>query len=202
VPPVRSGCSLLLALVAVACAAPPEPPAPAGFPPSDERTLIGVLQPRVSPFELRMTRAALIDLEDQEYEESPMGRHLALYAEPAESPYPVSRYIDNMVPLLRSLALTVFARWPELASFDICQEPRPEVNDAETPIPLTRVQIDRQTADAIDWEEVDLADLLELHASALARDVQPGVRVVVFGEVRRDPEYRSALRQSDRQEPI
>jgi hypothetical protein len=189
---VRSGASILLAL-AVACAAPAEPPAPAGFPPSDEGTLIDLLQPRVSPFELRMTRAALIDLSDQEYEESPTGRHLALYAEPAESPYPVSRYVDNMVPLLRSLATTVFGRWPELASFDVCQEPRPEVNDEETPVPLTRVQIDRQTAAALDWNEVDLADLLELQASAVARDELPGIRVVVFDEARVHPAYREAL---------
>jgi hypothetical protein len=193
---VRPSALLLVALVAAACGEPGEPVAPAGFPPSDERTLIELLQPRVSPFELRMTRAALIDLEDQEYEESPTGRHLALYAEPARTPYPVSRYIANMVPLLRSLAVTVFARWPELTSFDVCQEPRPEVNDAETPVPLTRVEIDRQTSESLDWSEVDLTDLLALQAAAVARDELPGVRVVVFDEARSHPAYRMALREA------
>jgi hypothetical protein len=186
-----------LVLVAlVGCAAPSAPgglPAQPGFPPSDADALIRHLQPVVQPFGLEMTRASLIDL-DANYQSSPTGRHLALYVEPSGD-YPPERYVGNVAPLTAAL-VEVFHRWPELESFDICQEPIG--NTAEAPPPVTRVNVPRTDALTIRWDDIDLANRLAVAMIRYGNEDPEGLRVEVFGAARRHPAYREAERRATR----
>ena len=191
---MRRGGALLVLVAMAACASPEGRTGGAavpGFPPSDQQALIRHLQPMVQPFGLTVTRASLLDL-DAGYESSPRGRHLALYAEP-DATYPPARYVGNVAPLTAAL-VGIFHRWPELESFDICQEPFGSTSDP--PPAVTLVNVPREDALSIEWDGLDLAELL---AEALIRygNADPrGLRVEVSGPARRHPDYREALRRA------
>ena len=156
-----------------------------------------MFQPEVAPFGLRMTRAALIDLSDDDYEPSPTGRHLALYAEPRGGGFTTADYVANIVPVTRALAAMVFDRWPGLESFDLCQEPPAGVNDLPAPIPETQVNVTREAARTTDWSGADLTDLLEVEGKALVESRPPGIRVSGSDAVEADPAFRAALRTAE-----
>ena len=92
-----------------------------------------------------------------------------------------------MVPLTKTLTPSVFRRWPELESFDICQEPAGEYNADETPV--TAVDMSRRASHALESGD----DLLTLMLAAY-RD--PGaIRVSVSEEVRAEPEFQAVLEE-------
>ncbi len=191
----RAAVAALGALLLVACAAPAvrsgRTGVAPGFPPSDEATLIGHIQPLVQPFGLRMTRASLIDVGDS-YETSPTGTHLALYAEPS-GVYPTERYLGNMASLTGALS-EVFVRWSKLESFDICQEP--VGGSEETPLPVTRVKVTRTANATIDWDRTGLAELLALDLISYEQEDPSGLRLEVFGPADDHPLYLDALEQA------
>lgn len=190
----RLGATLaLVALVACGTTASRDDGASApGFPPSSSAALIRHLQPLLQQYGLVMTRASLIDLED-DYRPSPTGRHLALYATPAGE-YGPERYVENTAPVTAAL-VDVFHRWPELESFDICQD---AISESNPPPAVTRVNVPREDALSIDWQGIDLAHLL---AEAMIRydNADPsGLYVEVLDPARRHPAYREAVREAKR----
>jgi hypothetical protein len=135
----------------------PEPP-PADLPPHTASALIELFDPVARPLGFRVTRGALVDMAS--YRTSPDGRHLALYVAPIED-LTAAEHAEAFVPLAVAFLPAVFERWPGLESFDICQEPH-DWPGGGTPPAVTILDLDRATAQAIAWETVDLATLVEL----------------------------------------
>jgi len=125
-------------------------------PPADYEALAAVFDPVVASLGYRIGRAALIDRGT--YRETPDGDHLALYLTPLFDKSP-DEYVTDFLALARILGPGVFAAWPGLNSFDVCQEPF-AWEGATSPPGLTILDVFRDAAAQIDWATVDLAGLL------------------------------------------
>jgi hypothetical protein len=145
----------------------------AALPPHTYEGLAPLLDPLVAPLGFRITRAALVDLET--YESSPTGTHLAVYAEPLAA-QDAEAVAAATVPLAAVFLPGGFLRWPGLESFDICQEPY-EAAAGTTAPPDTVLDLSRDTALAIDWEEVNLADLLQWEGGGLSLHASDPIRL-------------------------
>ena len=156
---------------------------PAPLPPHTLDQLAPILDPLVEPLGFRVTRAALISLDD--YEPSPDGTHLAVYVVPLTDQTP-DEYAAQIVPLAAALLPEVFDRWPALASFDVCQEPY-EWDGEGTPPSWTILDLDRASAAAVEWDSLELSELVAI--SRLDRDVTLSVRT----EVGRSDTFRDAV---------
>lgn len=165
----------------------PASTAGAGLPPATLAGLAPIFDPQVKPLGLRVTRAALVSANTRA--PSPAGTHLAIYVEPA-SPWSSAHHVEVIVPLARTLAPALFARWPGLESFDVCQEPSPGVDDRPEPPPVTTVDMTRAASEAIDWDTADLISLAV--ASARRADFNLSVSPSL-GHV---PALRSALEKA------
>jgi hypothetical protein len=159
------------------------------LPPQDLTSIREVYDDALAGMGLRLTRAALIDLAGGRYEPSPQGRHLALYAEPLEGASP-EQYAEGFWTLSAVVTPDVFARWPALESYDICQEPLPEVDDSPEPPPVTQINITRAAAAEVDWDDGTLTDLL------VAARRNNEVRLVATAEVRATAVYDAARREA------
>lgn len=128
-----------------------------GLPPAQALALTDRYGDELADHGMALTdRGGLIDRSDG-YDQSEAGTHLALYLEPVGD-RDTDAYLDGIVELTELFATDVFERWPELESFDVCQE-RGDAGEDESPT-LSQVELTRETATAIDWETATLADLL------------------------------------------
>ncbi len=179
---VRTRITLLLLTVALgaACSDSSEPAADEHLPTNDFEELAEMFDEELEPLGLRMTRGALVDTSDG-YEESDTGRHLAVYVEPTEE-YTTADYADGIVPSAQVFLPAVFERWDRLETFDVCQEPLPGTDDRKEPPPVTQLYVSRDEADAIEWETVDLAELMDA-----AEPPQRDFRLYVSPTVASDP---------------
>jgi len=148
------------------------PPTEADLPPHELAPLAALFDPLVAPLGYRVGRAALIDR--RTYEETPEGRHLALYLTPLAAKTP-DEYASDFLPMAKTFVPAVFAHWPGLESFDVCQEPFDFAGDTAPP-GLTIFDITREAADQIDWESVDLAGLLQANLEGLDIYAQESIR--------------------------
>lgn len=133
------------------------------LPPNDPTTLASIYDPLVEPFGLRVTRAALIDRAEGGYEVSDTGRHLALYVEPTGD-YSTDDYLAGVWDVAAVVTPDVFARYTDLDSYDLCQEPRPIDDDRPEPPPVSQIDVGREAAAGIDWEGGSLVDLVRASA--------------------------------------
>ncbi|MGH8982348.1 MAG: hypothetical protein ACRDY6_00520 [Acidimicrobiia bacterium] len=179
---MRTRITLLLLTVALgaACSDSSEPAADEHLPTNDFEELAEMFDEELEPLGLRMTRGALVDTSDG-YEESDTGRHLAVYVEPTEE-YTTADYADGIVPSAQVFLPAVFERWDRLETFDVCQEPLPGTDDRKEPPPVTQLYVSRDEADAIEWETVDLAELMDA-----AEPPQRDFRLYVSPTVASDP---------------
>jgi predicted component of type VI protein secretion system len=164
----------------------------ADLPPSARKDLVAIFGPKVKKFGLRVTRAALVNPKN---ERSARGTHLAIYVEPTGA-YTPQDYIDGTVDVSRVFLPYVFQRWKGLQSFDVCQEPHPEVDDRLSPPPETQVFASRAANKKIDWPTVDVATLVadsntEAAAAGAARPV--AVSLYVAAHLQLTPAYQSAV---------
>lgn len=155
------------------------------LPPQDLSSIRKVYDEALATMGLTLTRGALIDLDGGRYEPSPNGRHLALYVEPIEG-RTEEEYAEAAWTLSALITPDVFARWSGLDSYDICQEPLPEVDPSPEPNPVTQLNLTRAAADTIDWTSGGLTDLL------VAARESPDLRMYVNRDVRETPTYRAA----------
>jgi hypothetical protein len=155
------------------------------LPPNDVGSLRELYDPALAELGVRLTRAELIDITDSRYEPSNDGRHLAMYVEPTGD-YSNEQYVNGFWTVSALITPDVFERWPELESYDICQEPLPAVDDRPEPFPVTQINITRGAASTIDWANGDLVDLL-----AVSRN-NPDLTIVVNRDIRSTPTYMAA----------
>jgi hypothetical protein len=162
------------------------------LPPSSRKELVRVLGPKVAPLGLHITRAALVDTDNRR---SANGTHLALYVEP-DGAYSPAEYLAGTATVSRVFLPLVFDRWPGLRSFDVCQEPPPEVDDRPEPAPETQVFVRRGGRDAVDWQNADLAELLAQGVRAsneAGGSKQVKLSVFVAKHLQTIPEYKDAF---------
>ena len=126
------------------------------LPPAARKDLVAIFDKKVKPFGLRVTRAALVN---PAQERDPDGTHLAIYVEPTGE-YTVDDYLAGTVDVSKVFLPYVFERWKGLKSFDVCQEPRPVVDDSATPVPETQVYASRAGSGLVDWKTVDMATMI------------------------------------------
>lgn len=161
------------------------------LPPADALDLEELYRDALADLGLRLTdRGGLIDRSDGGYEPSPTGTHLALYVEPVGERTP-AEYVDGIA----SVAIVfgdVFERWPDLETYDVCQEPVEEASPSENdpyydesePLPVTQIELTREQAAAFDWSSVTVADLVR----AWKAD-PPGLGLRVSSSLTRDPAW-------------
>ena len=160
----------------------------AALPPTDLAALHDELDPVFEPLGLRLTRGGL-----QRAAGDTAGgprRHLALYVEPITGEYAPAAYLGSLVTSTQAVLPLVFDRWPGLLSMDICQEPRPGVDDRDAPPPVTTVTVLHKHSDAIAWEALDLPALL-------IADDERLVDVYVQPAIEAEPEYAAARQTAD-----
>ena len=162
-----------------------------GLPPSTAPELADLFEDRLASLGVELTeRSALVgdDRGSSEYGPDGSGDHLALYVVPTE-PWDDDAYVDGILEITAAFA-DVFQRWPELASFDVCQEFHDDHAEADRHLTATLVDLTRETAGAVDWDDLELAGLLAT--------VEPdeGSQVRVFGSLALHPELRQARRDA------
>lgn len=156
--------------------------APEFLPPHTSDAVVALFGDLVEPLGFRVTRGSLVDLTS--YRASPEGRHLAVYVAPVTE-YSPADHAEAFMPLARLFMPMVFERWTGLESFDICQEPHSWPGDG-TPPAVTLFDIDRATAESLDWATVTLGDLLAL------ADGHDHLRVTATAEVAASDPWRLA----------
>lgn len=156
------------------------------LPPEKKSAIAKVFASDLDRLGLRLTRGALVDLETGKPSRS--GTHLAVYVEPTR-PYTTDDYARRVVAVTKVFAPRSFDMWRGLASFDVCQEPLPGVDDRSEPPPKTKVTMTRDAARQVHWKGLDLPDLLvdskRLGSRALSVYAEP--------EVRRTAIYQDAM---------
>ncbi|HEY3669763.1 MAG TPA: hypothetical protein VGN51_02430 [Acidimicrobiia bacterium] len=147
------------------------------LPPAARKDLVAIFAKKMRPFGLRITRAALVN---PQQERDATGTHLAIYVEPTGD-YTPQDYIDGTVDVSKAFLPYVFAHWKGLKSFDVCQEPRPAVDDRPTPAPETQVYATRAGSTLVDWKTVDVATMIRTsHEQAAATPTNGDVPFSVF----------------------
>jgi hypothetical protein len=162
------------------------------LPPSNRKDLVAIFGPRVRQFGLRVTRAALVDPKNRR---DPHGTHLAIYVEPTGA-YTPQNYVDGTVTVTRVFLPYVFSRWKGLKSFDVCQEPRPAVDNRAEPPPETQVFASRKGSAAIDWVTVDVATMVErtaIEAAAAGIKRPTAFSLYVAKHLENTPAYQNAV---------
>jgi hypothetical protein len=150
-----------VAFVLIGAATANAAPSSSGLPPSARQKLAAIFDPKVHHFGLRVTRAALLDGKNRR---SARGTHLAIYLQPTGK-YTADDYVHGAVTVTRVFLPYVFSRWPNLRTFDVCQEPHPEVDNRPEPAPETQVYASRHSITGINWKTADLHTLMVLAAS-------------------------------------
>jgi hypothetical protein len=132
-------------------------------------------------------RGGLVDPEGG-YSASATGDHLSLYVTPIDA-RTTDEYVEGILVTARLLGPGAFERWPGLQSFDVCQEPTSGSGEDPNEAALTRLDMDRDRSDSLDWDALDLPGLLAI-ASEQAGE---GVALYVEPTVRESPEFVAAL---------
>lgn len=144
------------------------------LPPPNVDRLAPIFDPLMADLGLKTTRARLQDPDDPDdetYEGNPEATHLAMYVVPNED-ITLEAFQDNFLPLARIVVPYVFERWPDLESFDICQEVYNWSGDGDvapsvTLLYVTRKKLERVgSVESIDWEKLSLSELFEMSTQA------------------------------------
>lgn len=133
------------------------------LPPVDAINAEGLFGDDLAALGLRLTnRGGLIDRSNGGYVKSVLGDHYALYVEPIDAGYTAADYADNLLVLARLVGPALMDRYPDLASYDICQEPPAGEAEDRYPPPATQIDLTREHVEAVDWDNATVDDLLEL----------------------------------------
>jgi hypothetical protein len=147
------------------------------LPPAARKDLVAIFEQKVKRLGLRVTRAALVNPNQVR---DPKGTHLAIYVQPTGD-YTTDDYLQGTVDVTKVFVPYVFDRWKGLKSFDVCQEPHPEVDPRPVPNPETQVFATRAGTKLVNWKTVDVATMIKTSRDeAAAASTQRPVRFSVF----------------------
>jgi len=120
----------------------------------DRASAPATLTALLDPFRLQIQRWSIdpLDAHHPQYE-------LSIYSRPA-STQTADQYAGRFAPLAAAVIPAVFAKYPDIAWVDLCQELAHTPSNDWEPEPVTRIEITRKAAAAIDWSHVTTADLL------------------------------------------
>jgi hypothetical protein len=149
-----------------------EPAARGDLPPLDSFSIDDITEldeiygPALAAVDLRITRGGVVEFQE--------GDHLQIYAEPitpAEANGP-QVYLDRMLTSFQAVAPLLFDAYPELDSFDLCQEvvPDPATAPAEAGYeePVTLFLLTRAGYESVDdWSTATLEDLFAVAGEEL-----------------------------------
>ena len=156
------------------------------YPPSTIEELAEIFDPQLEAMGLRITRGGLFDRSDGGYVPSDEGGHLALYVEPLDdTDYHTADYVEGLGTVTALVTPQVFERWSGVETYDICQEPPADIDDRDAPAPYTQIEIDRESAEAVDWDAATAETVIALGLSGDAR-------LIVTPVIRADPAYVAA----------
>ncbi len=156
------------------------------LPPADPLALEALYGDELAELGVHLTdRGGLIDRTGG-YESSSEGTHLALYVAPIGDRTD-DEYVDGIVELARLFLPDVFDRWPGLETFDVCQE-LPEDEETGYVSTVTQIDIGRSAAADLDWDTVELADLVR------ASEVDETFALRVMGDLQMHPKVIEAQR--------
>lgn len=172
--------AVAVALVVLASSCATDAAEPALLPPYERADLAALFDPLVNPLGYQVTRASLIDRST--YEVDPSGGHLAIYVAPT-SDISADRFAEDFVGLVQVFLPFVFAEWPKLNSFDVCQEPFDSTDT--TPPSLTIIDLTREAAAGVAWETLDLGGIIDLNERV-------GISVFARRQVRESATWRDA----------
>ena len=160
--------------------------ASAKLPPPDSPAAVAqIFNPALAPLGLHLTRAMLEA--PRTYEVDPRGNHLALYVQPTGA-YTAAQYRRNFNRVAAIFLPAGFRRWPGLASFDVCQEPLPSVDNRPEASPVTQLTVSRRGAALIRWSHTQLKQILAAERHINVRDLS----VYVDNPVLREPGYQGS----------
>jgi hypothetical protein len=137
------------------------------------------------PFDLQIQRWSLNVRPDSKgvYE-------LSVYSRPAKQQSPPT-YARRFAPLAAALIPELFAKYPEVSWIDLCQEEAGSPSSSWEPLPVTRLEISRSGAAAIDWPHASTALLLARNRSDSAN-----VQIEAHNHVTDTPEWKAAAAHS------
>jgi hypothetical protein len=133
------------------------------LPPRSEQALRALYTEPVAAMGLRLTRASVIQLDT--------GPHLQLYVEPVGAATNED-YISRIVPTAKVVAPDAFTTWTDLATFDMCQEPPPGVDDSAEPVSVTVLFMTRAQVESVDWGTATTTDLRRVIATTEGGELQ------------------------------
>lgn len=132
----------------------------------DITELVEVYGPALAPLDLTITRGGLVIFQE--------GNHLQLYAEPTtpESENDPQVYLDRMLTSFQAIIPLLFDAYPDLDSFDLCQEAVPDPTTPPTEPgyeePVTLLLLTRAGYESVDdWSAATLDDLLAVAGEEL-----------------------------------
>jgi hypothetical protein len=181
--------AVLTIAVAASCSSGGSSEAKRRLPPNNKAAIEKVFASELDRLGLRLTRGAPVD--PKTGKPTRTGTHLAVYVEPT-GPYTADDYARRMVAVTKVFAPRSFEIWRGLTSFDVCQEPLPNLDTRREPPAKTKVTMTRDAAREVRWKGLDLPTLLteakRLGSRALAVYADP--------EVRRTTMYQDAMMRS------
>jgi hypothetical protein len=81
-------------------------------------------------------------------------------------------YISRIMPTAELVAPDAFAEYSGLATFDLCQEPPPGVDDSAEPVPVTVLFMTRAQVESVDWDTATTTDLRRVIATTEGGELQ------------------------------
>ena len=121
----------------------------------DRATAPSTIAALLAPFHLDIQRWSI----EARAGEKPTSYELSIYSRPASTESP-DVYAGRFAPLAARVIPAAFAKYPDIGWIDLCQERAGTPSSTWEPQPVTRIEISRGAAHAIDWSHVTAADLL------------------------------------------
>jgi len=115
---------------------------------------------------------------------------LSVYLRPSKSISP-DAYAAKIAPVAQAVIPTSFAKYDDIQWVDVCQEQAGTPDGVDYAAPVTRLEVNRRDAANVDWDHLELADVLKLYRSAPNE-----VSLQTSGGVDRTRAWRAAAAQA------